>query len=99
MGLGITELLADRKEQILDIAAQHGAYNVRVFGSVARGEATQNSDIDFLVDYDLTKISPWFPGGLLADLEDLLGRKIDVVTEKSLHNLIKNRVLKEAISL
>lgn len=50
MGLGITELLADRKEQILDIAAQHGAYNVRVFGSIARGEATQNSDIDFLVD-------------------------------------------------
>jgi predicted nucleotidyltransferase len=99
MGLGITELLADRKEQILDIAAQHGAYNVRVFGSVARGEATQNSDIDFLVDYDLTKISPWFPGGLLADLEDLLGRKIDVVTEKSLHKLIKNRVLREAISL
>ena len=99
MGLGITELLADKKEQILDIAAQHGAYNVRVFGSVARGEATPDSDIDFLVDYDLTKISPWFPGGLLADLEDLLGRKIDVVTEKSLHNLIKNRVLKEAISL
>ena len=48
---------------------------MRVFGSVARGEATQNSDIDFLGDYDLAKISPWFPGGLLADLEDLLSRE------------------------
>lgn len=99
MGLGIAELLADKREQILDIAHQHGAYNVRIFGSVARGEATTDSDIDLLVDYDLTKISPWFPGGLLADLEDLLQCKIDIVTEKSLHNLIKNRILEEAISL
>ena len=98
-GLGITELLADKKAQILAICDRHGAYNVRVFGSVARGEATEDSDIDLLVDYDLTKISPWFPGGLLADLEDLLGRKIDVVTEKSLHNSIEDRILKEAISL
>ena len=98
-GLGIAELLADKKAQILAICDRHGAYNVRVFGSVARGEATENSDIDFLVDYDLTKISPWFPGGLLADLEDLLGRKVDVVTKKSLHNSIEERILKEAISL
>jgi uncharacterized protein len=98
-GLGITDLLTDQKNQILEIAAKHGAYNVRVFGSVARGEATKDSDIDFLVDYDLAKISPWFPGGLLVDLEDLLGRKIDVVTEKSLHNLIRDRILQEAISL
>lgn len=98
-GLGIAELLADKKTQILAICDRHGAYNVRVFGSVARGEATNDSDIDLLVDYELSKISPWFPGGLLADLEDLLGRKIDIVTEKSLHYLIKDRVLKEAISL
>ena len=72
---------------------------MRVFGSVARGEETPNSDIDFLVDYDLAKISPWFPGGLLADLEDLLGCKVDVVTEKGLHDLIRERILTEAIKL
>ena len=71
IGLGIADLLAEKRTQIIEIAAQHGAYNVRVFGSVARGEATINSDVDFLVDYDLSRISPWFPGGLLVDLEDL----------------------------
>ncbi|MBD2043750.1 nucleotidyltransferase domain-containing protein [Microcoleus sp. FACHB-672] len=56
-GLGIKDLLQDRRSQILAIAEKHGAYNVRVFGSVARGEATQESDIDFLVDY-VGKITP-----------------------------------------
>ncbi len=49
------------EEEIKTIAAQHGAFNVRVFGSVAKGEATPNSNLDLLVDYDLDKISPWFP--------------------------------------
>jgi predicted nucleotidyltransferase len=52
-----------------------------VFGSVARGEETESSDIDLLVDYDLQKISPWFPGGLLIDWPDMLGCKVDIVTE------------------
>jgi len=52
-----------------------------------------------LIDYDLSKTSPWFPGGLLVDLEDLLGCKVDVVTEKSLHFIIKERILKEVIEL
>ena len=72
---------------------------MRIFGSVARGEETSTSDIDFLVDYDLEKVSPWFPGGLLADLEDLLGCKVDIVTEKGLHRLIRERILQEAIEL
>ena len=93
------QLIQDKREDILKIATKHGAFNVRVFGSVARGEETENSDIDFLIDYDLAKTSPWFPGGLLVDLEDLLGCKVDVVTEKSLHHLIKQRILKEAIKL
>ena len=97
--LEIRNLLANKRNQIIAIAEKHGAYNIRIFGSIARGEATENSDIDFLVDYNLAKISPWFPGGLLADLEDLLGYKIDIVTEKSLNPLIKERVLREAISL
>ena len=98
-GLGISEILTERKAKIIAIADKHGAYNIRVFGSVARGEATQNSDIDFLVDYDLDKISPWFPGGLIADLEDLLQRKVDVVTENGLSDLVKARILQEAIAL
>lgn len=72
---------------------------MRVFGSVARGEETPTSDIDFLIDYDLSKTSPWFPGGLLMDLQDLLGRKVDIVTENGLHHLIRDRVLSEAVPL
>lgn len=97
--LEIRNLLANKRNKILAIAEKHGAYNIRIFGSVARGEATEESDIDFLVDYNMSKISPWFPGGLLADLEDLLDCKVDIVTEKSLNPLIRERVLREAIAL
>ena len=98
MGLGIAELLADKKEQILNIAAQHGAYNVRVFGSVARGEATPDSDIDFLVDIQpertlLDQIA------LMQSLAQLLQRKVDLTETSSLHECIKEKVLQEAISL
>jgi hypothetical protein len=72
---------------------------VRVFGSVARGEATQESDIDLLVDYDLEKITPWFPGGLLLDLEQLLNRKVDIATVDMLKERIRDRVLQEAVPL
>ncbi|MDJ0729519.1 MAG: nucleotidyltransferase family protein [Crocosphaera sp.] len=95
----LNESIQEKREEILSLATKHGAFNVRIFGSVARGEETENSDIDFLIDYDLSKTSPWFPGGLLMDLEDLLGRKVDIVTEKSLHPSIKEKVLKEAIKL
>ena len=95
----LKQLLADKREDILTLAKKHGAFNVRIFGSVARGEETENSDIDFLIDYDLLNTSPWFPGGLLVDLEELLGCKVDIVTEKSLHYLIKEKILKEAIKL
>ncbi len=92
----LKQLLEEKREEILKIASKHGAYNVRIFGSVARGDETKDSDIDFLIDYDLNKISPWFPGGLLMDLQDLLGCKVDIVTEKGLSKYIKNRVLSEA---
>ncbi len=82
--------------QILETAAKHGAYNVRVFGSVARGDNTPNSDVDLLVDYDPNAITPWFPGGLLMDLQDLLGRKVDVLTEQGISPLIRTEVLAEA---
>ena len=91
----IVELLGDKRQDILQIAARHGATNMRVFGSVARGEAKPGSDIDFLVDVGPGR-SAFFPAGLLADLEDLLGCKVDVLTENGLHWYIRDRVLKEA---
>ncbi|MBE9007119.1 nucleotidyltransferase domain-containing protein [Fortiea sp. LEGE XX443] len=97
--MGLKQLLQEKREEIFNIAAKHGAYNLRVFGSIARGEETEVSDIDFLIDYDLNKISAWFPGGLIQDLEALLNRKVDVVTIQSLHYLIRDKVLHEAISL
>lgn len=92
----LLETLQEQREQVLDVAAKHGAFNVRVFGSVVRGEDTPDSDIDFLIDYDPQKVTPWFPGGLLMDLQDLLGRKVDVLTEKGISPLIRERVLAEA---
>jgi Predicted nucleotidyltransferases len=95
----LQQLLQYKREDILAVALRHGAFNLWVFGSVARGEETESSDIDLLVDYDLQKISPWFPGGLLMDLQDMLGCKVDIVTEQGLSRLIKDRVLAESKSL
>ena len=93
----IEDLLKTRREEILKISAKHGALNVRVFGSAARGEAGEGSDIDLLVDVGANRMA-FFPGGLLADLEDLLGRRVDVVTEDGLHWYIREKVIKEAVS-
>ena len=95
----IASLLQDKRDEIIAIAAKHGAFNIRVFGSVARNEANKDSDIDLLVDYSLDKISPWFPAGLKLDLEKLLDRKVDIATESALKERIKARVLNEAIAL
>ncbi len=97
-GLGIKDLLSDKRNQILEIASKHGAYNVRIFGSVARGEATVDSDIDFLVELKpertlLDQIS------LMQSLAKLLKCKVDVTEPSSLHECIKEQVLKEAIVL
>jgi hypothetical protein len=96
--MGIAAVVEQNREQILRIAARHGASNVRVFGSAARGELRPDSDIDFLVEA-LPKHSSWFPGGLLVDLEQLLGRKVDVVEPEALHWYIRDRVLREAVTL
>jgi predicted nucleotidyltransferase len=95
----LKRVLLEKREEILQIAAKHGAYNVRIFGSVARGEDDEKSDIDFLIDYDLSKISPWFPSGLIQDLQSILGRKVDIVTVEGLKERIRERVLGEAIAL
>ncbi|MEW6233352.1 MAG: nucleotidyltransferase family protein [Chloroflexota bacterium] len=96
--MGINELLKEKREDILRIAARHGACNVRVFGSAARGEAEPDSDVDLLVDVGPGR-TPFFPGGLIADLEELLGRQVDVVTEDGLHWYIRGSVVKEAVPL
>ena len=95
----LDDLTPATKEKIKTIAAQHGAFNVRVFGSVAKGEANPNSDLDLLVDYDRDKISPWFPVRLIRDLETLLDIKVDIVTSKGLKDRIHNEVLQEALTL
>ncbi len=94
----IKELVSQKRQEILDIAAKHGACNIRVFGSVVRGDTNQDSDIDFLIDLG-ENLSPWFPVRLIRDLENLLGRKVDIVTEKGLKERIRERVLKEAVPL
>ncbi|MDQ3005308.1 MAG: nucleotidyltransferase family protein [Chloroflexota bacterium] len=91
----IEELLKSRRAEILEIARKHGAYNLRVFGSVARGEGNDQSDLDFLVEVGPVH-SPWFPAGLVADLEDLLHIPVDIVTTDGLHWYIKEKVLAEA---
>jgi len=90
------ELVRNKREEVLRIAERHGARNVRVFGSVARGEASPDSDLDFLVDMEPGR-SLLDLGGLLMDLQELLGRRVDVVTEQGLRSRV--RVLREAMPL
>ncbi len=94
----LNQLRAERRAEILRMAARHGAHNIRVFGSVARGDANENSDLDLLVS--------WEPGrslldhaGLVQDLQELLGVKVHVGTEKSLHWYVRDRILREATPL
>jgi len=93
--LKLEELLREKRDEILRICAKHGARNVRVFGSVVRGEAGEDSDVDFLVEFEPGR-SLLDQAGLVLDLEELLGRKVDVVTERGLYWLLRRRILREA---
>jgi len=93
--MGIQEIIGSQRQQILAIAAKYGASDIRVFGSVARGEAGADSDVDFLVSLEQGR-SLFDLGGLLMDLQSLLHRKVDVVTEKGLHWYIRDRIIREA---
>ena len=94
----LPSLVESHRETILSIASKHGVKNLRVFGSFARGEAKNDSDLDLLVEME-TNRSLLDRIGFLQDIEDLLGRKVDVVNEKALHWYIRDRVLSEAIPL
>jgi len=94
----IDEILKEKREEILRMAEKRGARNVRVFGSAARGETNEKSDIDFLVDLEPGR-SLLDLGGLWWELNELLGVKVDVVTERGLRERIRERVLKEAVPL
>ena len=94
----LEELLDEKREDILRLAAKHGAKLVRVFGSVARGESDVQSDVDFLVEMESGR-SLLDMGGLLMDLQDLLECKVDVVSVNGLKARIRDRVLREAVPL
>jgi predicted nucleotidyltransferase len=91
----VQDAVRQHRDEIIEIAARHGATNVRVFGSVARGTAGPESDLDLLVDVS-DDASPWFPAELLVDLEDLLGIDVDVLTEPTIYWVIRDQVLAEA---
>ena len=96
--MGIEEIINGKREEILRIAAKHGAHSVRVFGSVARGEARPDSDVDLLVA--IARGRGWTDiGRLLLEWEELLGRRVDLVEPEGLHWFIRDRVLAEAVPL
>ena len=94
----IDQLLKEKRDEILRIADKYGAKNVRVFGSLARGDATPTSDVDFLVNFEPGR-SLMDIGGMVMDLQDLLGRRVDIVEPEGLHWFIRDQVLKDAVSL
>ena len=96
--MSAAQRIREHRDEILRLAALHGAGNVRLFGSVARGEDTSESDVDLLVDVT-GDTTPWFPGSLTADLERILGRRVQVVIRRSLSPLIRDAVLREAVPL
>lgn len=97
--LGIEDIIGDHREEILRIAAAHGATNVRVFGSVARDEANETSDLDLLVTWNYEQMSSWGSAGLWLELEALLGRPVDITSERGLSPYIRTEVLNEAVPL
>lgn len=96
--MGIADVVSNKRDAILRIASKHGVQRIRVFGSVARGDAGPQSDVDFLIDVGPSH-SPFFPGGLVSDLEALLGRRVDVVEPDGLYAPLKATVLNEAVPL
>ena len=96
--MNVQELLRKRRIEIMQIASKHGVTGIRIFGSAVRGELREDSDIDFLIEVK-GPTSPWFPGSLVADLEKLLGRRVDVVESEAIREPLRERILREAVPL
>lgn len=96
--MGTDELLKSKRNEVIDMASRHGVKNLRVFGSVSRGQAGPQSDVDLLVEVEPGRTYLDL-GACLMDLQDLLGRRVDLVTERALHPAIKAHVLQEAVPL
>jgi hypothetical protein len=96
--MGISDLLKEKREDILATAARHGASNVRIFGSVARGDSDEESDLDLLVTIEPGR-SLLDHAALWLELQELLGCEVDVVSDKGLRPRIRDRVLNEAVPL
>jgi len=94
--INMADVIRQRRDKIMQLADKYGAKNIRVFGSFARGDNNSDSDADFLVNMEGSLLSRI---AFMQDLEDLLGRKVDVVTEKSIHWYVRERILKEAVPL
>ena len=96
--MSLYDVIQEKRDDILNIASEYGAYNIRIFGSVARGESGEGSDVDLLVDLENGR-SLLDLGGLLMDLQELLDCPVDIVTERGLRSRIRERVLGEAVTL
>ncbi|MGD0625697.1 MAG: nucleotidyltransferase family protein [Thermodesulfobacteriota bacterium] len=96
--MAIDKILIEKREDILRIAAKHGVSRIRVFGSAARGESRSESDLDFLVEVT-GPTTPWFPGGLVAELEEFLGRRVDIVEPDGIRESLRREILQDAVPL
>jgi predicted nucleotidyltransferase len=96
--MGTLDILYEKRAPILELARRHGVTSVRVFGSVVRHQDEADSDVDFLVTVG-TETTPWFPAGLILDLQALLGKPVDIVTERALNPAMRDRILGEAVLL
>jgi len=96
--MGTLEMLYEKRAHVLELAQRHGVTSVRVFGSVVRGQDKAASDIDLLVTVG-TETTPWFPAGLILDLQALLGRRVEIVTERGLNPAMRDGVLAEAVPI
>ncbi len=91
----LNERVWKERERIREVARRHGVQRIYVFGSVARGEATTDSDLDLMIEAE-GPTPPWFPGGLVAELQQLLGCRVDVVESRSLNPWLRETILREA---
>lgn len=96
--MDLRTLIESKKDEILRIAAAHHARNVRLFGSAVRGQAQEQSDVDFLVEFE-PGTSLLEHAAMVVELEELLGRKVDVAPEKTLKERCRGRILREAVRL